>query len=1353
MADYRKIRAQAWRSWLDVLPEEIYDKRDVSHIVRLMDALCGDPGVGRVRKRLLLKRLQTTLYETRYIDLDTVYSKLFGLPRLSSEQYQYSEDALLTLSEIQEMDMKDAHYRMRIWSYMLSFQYGGTERGIALAAQAATGIPCSVIDGNRYYPSTGVFEKYSITVIWQMLLWRTWDDVRGGEDGSNSWNLEEFTVDESTGVQGSASGQPINWERSIDFNGVTILVDTDDELTTEQLYNLSTVTSRLRPVDVRYTFMTRRELMDDLCFSDMADESIRPMSAIASSRWWGVTRYVTGRPDWGAGGWVEANVTKEAPQQLLVNSQESEYDFTHMVVDVNASSEHVGPYNRRQRAVFESLAAKGAETTKGARNAISQASSRAISSGYYGDAIAIDGAYPEDYASEMTSFFSEVGRGHRFWSSAERYVGTEYIEATFDRFVPVNHVSFCVFRKPMRINLYFSSFTSEAGERVWLPARDRVGNRVSFTYREWGSTAGGETVLVEFDVRCALCDAVRIEFERIDDILLMEPIGDGSYEGSEFPWSIECSDISMKYRIFDEDDFIEATYKDMFGNRVNTKKKTFDAELAIDGKRDTYWISQPNVAETAVEYLVLKVADKPTRVNYMKLDAIYSGCQMNVYSTQADEPGGWVPYPQVYTLNSGTIELPMRKVTYIKLEFTSLCAIPYDISNSHEQVETRQFPWAVKKYIDDRTTHTYELTREQMLISPPSESFYDDGSVQNIIGIEDVYRNKSYIDEHSLRGGMPLRLFAGNSYGMFQDNLISAVYGDDLAIESYNPPSPEASSFDGPSTHYRFSEPGEHDYDVGFYDRTIDLAYVVGIKDVSFGFRGRVFSANEGETFFLHMQDQRFIDVNDGWGYVNGERMRPLDSSRLNYFETVDLQSIYPFRSFEMASNQQKPIEKFAWPSDMYREWHGVGTGVEPVEFGLSGTVLRAEMGEPGLSVESEPKLTRSMAIAKAQVDVYPMASGKWNFECHDLFGESVFSLMFDLDGRKWQTVGATFVPTPGGSWWDYDYPYRVMLPIKGPIAENTLVFLPVVDFDALRRSTPKMLDDDCTKLRLVYFNGIEARELPVDINDNMEMWFRVQQTLPAGRIANGQYDFDDSEFYGSYYLYFGDVEATDTPNRDYRHVFDSGEYVVRQDESWGDRATESFDAGVDYGSAFVTRDGTYFMRGNDRAEFENEFFLPDKGFVSFEVTPESFTSDVNFMLDYVDAWKSVQMYVRDGQLFFVIKDGDGFESSFVSRRTDLFAPYVKSYVLVQWDKKGSERVMVADVRSWGGIHDMTFGEWRSMEFDFAIRDEDGIQTTTFDEDNASRRWIGVWVDSATQLECIPNVYDESHYMDSNKVF
>lgn len=1279
MSDWRKIRASAWRSWLDGLPDEIYDKRDSAHIVRLMDALCGDNGVGFLRKSLILKRLQTSLYETRYGDLDTVYSALFGLPRLESEQYSYNEDGLLLWSEIAEMDIKDAHYRKRIWDYMLSFQYGGTTEGVALAAQAATGLPCEVVDGCIYYSSLGIPES----------------------------------------EQGSASGEPLNFESTVDFNGATIVVMSDSELTAEQQRNLSDVTSRIRPVDVHYTFMTRKELMDMLAFTDIEDDYIEPVSVDASSRWWNVVRTVTGRPDWSlgsaGGGWVEANVPKEAPQQLLSNRQESEYDFTSLAVSCAASSEHVGRYNPSQRDIFPSLAENGASVVQEAGNALSRASNRIVSSGYYGSESVIDGAYPMSYAGEMTSFFMEEGRSHRFWSSSERE-GSEWVEFELKRLVPVNHVSMAVFRKPVRVKLFYSSYEDEDG-RVWRPARDDYGRDLSFTYPEWGSPDDSEMVAVDFISVPVKADAVRIEFERLG-VQYRSAVDDDTYEVEEFLWSVECADVSIGYSVLKESDFIATTYEDMFGNRVDTSLRTMDASHVLDGDPGTYWLSQPNIGDTAVEYLVVKVSDEPVRMNFIDIEAIYGGCQLNIYSCDKDDCSSWTPYPGTYILHSGRYELPMRKVTYIKLEFTGLCAMPYDLCTSGAKILTRRFPWDIRSYCEDRYSYTYEQTVEAQLLDSPQLRIAEERDVQNTLGIESLY-STSFAS--SGIGSPAVHLIRNGQYRNSQDNVIRAIYGDDTAWENSYIPSPQAESIGEPVAPYKFNFVGEHVYDEQYFERALDLAYVVGVKDVKFGFTGRILTAKQNDTFYLYMQDGRFLDSVDGWEFVSGERLG-VSSESLNRFDTVNLQSVYPFRSFEFASNQKKPVEKFEHPSNMVEEWHGLDSDTDSVEFGVSGTVLKMTNASVGSGIESEPKLTRSMAIATSQVDVYPMLGGTWQFDCYDLFGESVYSMRYELEPMRWTTVGVNFVPTPGGSWWDDDYAYRVRVPVAGPIAKGQHVFTPVVDLDALE--TNGMLDSGLNKLRLVYFNGVSVHEIPIDMTDNMEIWFETQQDLPDGSFASGAYDFDRKVLNGSYYFYFGGPPdspsvqpAADSPLRDYKDVFPNRSYVVN--------------------GASVAADGTLFSSDGDMAVFDNKFFLPEEGFLSFEITlsdaleivPSNTVgiAEVRFILDYEDDSKAIQMYSYERQLTFVIREKDGFESSFVSLEEDLLQEDDKSRVLVEWGVRGSAPVKEADPS------DPT--------------------STSVNPDNLNRRRIKVYVDSPVERDCIPNVYDEKHYIDVDKVY
>jgi len=1334
MSDYRKIRAVTWRSWLDGLPDEIYDKSSTSHIVRLMDALCGDNGVGYLRKRVLLRRLQTSLYETRYADLDTVYSQLFALPRLTSEEYSARQDALLLWGEINDMDIKDAHYRKRIWDYMLSFQYGGTLDGLSLAAQAATGLPCRAIDGCLYYRTLGV------------------DDSE----------------------QGNVSYEPINYDKTIDFNGVTILVMTDEPLSAELMKNLSDITNRLRPPDVHYTFMTRRELMDALCFTDIDDDYIEPLSVESSSDWWRVVRMVTGRPDWGldtyGNNWIEANVAHEAPQQLLVNSQEAEYDFTPMVKSITASTEHTGRYNTMQREFFESFNVPGADMTKSARNALSQASSRIVASGYYGDMLVIDGAYPSAYTSQLTDFFIESGRGSRFWSSEERGLEhMEWVELELKRMLPVNHVSFCIFRKPVLVKLYMSSYIDNDGNRVWVQAKNRLGLPLSYRYPEWGGTANGEQIQIEFEPEVMLADAIRVEFHRLD-VPHYSLIAQDTYQIDKFNFSVECANLSVKYMVKSVDDFREMAYEDMFGNRVDTSLEIMSADRAIDEDCESFWMSQPNVGESAVEYLIFKISDEPVRMNFIELDAIYAGCQMNVYSSVDDEPVKWTPYPQVYTLQSGRTELPMRKVKWIKLEFTMLCATPYDILMSKVPVVSRRFPWDVRDYCDKRFEENSGMQAQQQLLISEYDIVYDNGSPQNVIGAEELYEYKNILDniDYEYSGIMLQRV---SQYRSYQNSQIYSAYGENAALEAANISAPSTESFGTTTPHYRFNEVCEHVYDVHPFERQDNLAYVVGVRNVKFGFSARVFTARYDDTVYLWMQDGRFLDnVNMwefengerlivspeaefeyGWKYIDGERVKVAHDS-LASFETVDIQSIYPFRTFEFATNQRPAIEKFEHPSDMIQEWHGLSSDVASEEFGISGTVMRMMPSGVGSGVESDAKLTRSMAIASAQVDVYPLASGRWQFDCYDLFGEYVFSQNYQLEARKWNTVGANFVPMPGGNWWDRDYAYRVRLPLDGPLSIGQCVFVPVVDFDALQADG--MIDDNFAKLRLVYFNGVQCVELPVDITDNMELWFRIQEEVRDGMSADASYDFDTNSFIGAYYLYFGPGYPQDEPFRDFHYVFDHAPYILRCDASWrelseGDDDVEWIEL---YGSEIpsnseelgfdrfnVGDNGTDFVWDNDMAIFDEQFRLMDKGFMSMEVSlfdalyrvPDGTlgTADVRFLLDYEDESKAVQLYFYERQLTFVIKERDGFESAFVSLRefdSSTLDPDMKMHILVEWNRRGT-----------APVHEV---------------DETG-ESESVNPDNKNRRELRVYVDSATQLECIPNVYDEKHYYDTDKVY
>ena len=1279
MADYRKIRPAEQRSWLASLPEEVYDLSDTSHIVRFLDALCGDSGVGAARKALILKRLQTALPETRFKDLDSVYSVLFELPRLKEEEYDYDVSSLLTWEQQQEMQIKDAHYRGRIHKYMLAFQYGGTKRGVELAAEAALGIECEVIEGREYYQSMGV-------------------------------------------ANGEGTSQPIGASDVADYNEYVVVPMTDGDLTSEQLKSVYDVTKRIRPADSVLTVRTRGELSERLVFSDNGDSYVEASVADSSSAWWNVVRYVTGRPDWDyekyGSLWVQPNVRKEAPRQLLVNSQEEENDFTFLVESARASSEHIGYYGQVHASLFASLSGDDATAAMPAANAVSAASSRRYTASFYGGDSVVDWSYPTAYTPELQSFFQERSRSARFWSSDERLpeAGGEWIELSLKKMVPVNRIRMDVSKKPVRVVPYLSSSVDADGNRAWVRVTDSGGRPLSYTSRAWGGTSiSGEMDSVDFSFSVAQADALRIEFERLD-IPFRKTDANGAYEEVTFPYSVEVSNLSVMYDVRKESDFVAASYQDPFGNRVDTELRRLSADRIFDGDESTYWTSQPNVGEDAVEYLVIDVRDggEASRINFIDVESVYDGCQMNVYSTEDDEPGRWSPYPEVYELRSGRVLLPTRFAKFVKLEFTTLCAVPYRVALEGVAVRTRRFPWEVRDYFERQATSNRAMSSTDQLLADPSYSSYSVDNVYSDLGIADVYQEieeskkaPSADAQNTMYLGM---LFTGDAYRTSQQSQISSVYGDDMAIEgSLAANSAQAVPIEQSRVKVRFYEEGRHEYEVKDYERSLDLAYVVGIKSLRFGFSGRVLAVDSGRSFVMNAADGRYIDSVDGWEMVRSERLQVSTDEQLCSFETVDIQTLTRFRTFDFAVNENPPREMFDHPSDMAEEWSGLNSEVESTEFGVSGTVLMASLAESGnTGIVSESKLIRSKAVATAQVDVFVLDGGEWVFECNDLFGENLFSMRYSVEAGKWTTLGAVFMPQPGGSWWDSDYKYRVRVPLAGMVVEGQAVFVPNIDFDALRQAG--ITQQDFKDVRLVYFNGVDAEEMDCDVTDNMELWFRVRQDLPSGVEADGRYRFDLGTFVGSYYVYFGNVNETGDPKRDFRRVFDQRTYEM---------AGVQQDSGID------------FTGDNHFVDISDDFRISSgAGFLTLEYTPETSpeavpegqegTAEVRFLLDYEDDEKKVQLYTYEKQLTFVIVESDGFENAFVSEydaASPLFTGGEKSYILVQWGERGSAQVYK------GGV---------------------------VDPDDASRRKIEVYVDSADGLECIPNVYDEKRYNDGS---
>lgn len=132
-------------------PIELYHlEDDNTKIHQIMYALL-EIGVGTAKTlQEVGATLQRSLANTKFYDLDDMYGSIFRIYRLTDETYTYNPYAdALTKSQWLEIDAKDATYRHRIALLLGAFQYGGSPEGIAMVAEAASGIKCDVFEAWR----------------------------------------------------------------------------------------------------------------------------------------------------------------------------------------------------------------------------------------------------------------------------------------------------------------------------------------------------------------------------------------------------------------------------------------------------------------------------------------------------------------------------------------------------------------------------------------------------------------------------------------------------------------------------------------------------------------------------------------------------------------------------------------------------------------------------------------------------------------------------------------------------------------------------------------------------------------------------------------------------------------------------------------------------------------------------------------------------------------------------------------------------------------------------------------------------------------------------------------------------
>ncbi len=174
-------------------PDDLYDLRESSHLVRLMKVLLGDSGVGQLRKRTLLTRLEADLSGANFFDLDRFYGAVFGALRQPSEALSINPmDDTATPDEWDALMAADASYRERIAELARAIAMGGTVPGLRQVAEAIVQAPVDI------YESWQLLDSFGSLVLaepntWDEVqtLYPTWNDFTG----SDTWSRVEGTIE------------------------------------------------------------------------------------------------------------------------------------------------------------------------------------------------------------------------------------------------------------------------------------------------------------------------------------------------------------------------------------------------------------------------------------------------------------------------------------------------------------------------------------------------------------------------------------------------------------------------------------------------------------------------------------------------------------------------------------------------------------------------------------------------------------------------------------------------------------------------------------------------------------------------------------------------------------------------------------------------------------------------------------------------------------------------------------------------------------------------------------------------------------------------------------------------------
>lgn len=866
-----------------------YNTTSDSHLYKLISALCGDAGVGSIKKQLLLPRLQSQLAATHFNDLDRLYGDTLALPRLSVEIYSVDPATMMmTQAQWQDVLAKDASYRSRCLTWMRAIIEGPSIAGLKLAAEAAVGVECDIFEQYKYLNNTT-----GITNIGQTM------------------SRSEF-----------------------------VIIPRMPALTEQEKRRIMKMVDKLRPQNAISTIYDGDYVRLERPVIDIGSTSDR----------FYVERLVTGRSDvsWptvdlAKGYWVEPGIEKEAPTFAFMDRQEA---VTYLsITSVVASSEHVGLFNQEQQSLFSHLSDTSlldfyySADRSYTRNVAPITILSPWIASQTEDVVLINNYYPIGYFAQPNTLDFAQNAPSKFWSSVENNAGTsETITYDFGRVRATNFIDFQICQKPI-------DFTIE-----WLDTNGVTWHTIEPLDLFQTSMIVDYLPSLENPWHYFECYFTPVETQKLRITFKRRNVPFPLTNSDAFKWSIDMKNFRAMQVVPSVNEYTYDEGIDILGNAYRTDLQVFFADNVIDedipGEDPTFWQSQPNPSRFAVEALYFDLrggyqigtqkyldqfpqSDLDTRsqkdmelyyedgiiIDEVYLDPITFGPDMHIYYSLDDTPEWdnklWTPVPRSYTLKKGFAALPQPTfVKYVKLEFTNLAAAPYQTYDypNMPPITFRRHPTWVQDYFNNILPWRPEEQSPTVTINPQtfgfikfadnfSTTFTDIRSADIPTSSDDELRNfiatlgtsTTSAQEKDIHFYSPLMwqndlirnldLTRALSRVAIRDSEITRDTGwnAELGLPISATPGVQSTNDMTVATNEKhlptlwFPRQCRHEYQIVQAPRTEKIAYFVAIRNV--GFYRRDFTSEFDEIYYVEsLDDTAHVELNqftqDDWRFV-----------------------------------------------------------------------------------------------------------------------------------------------------------------------------------------------------------------------------------------------------------------------------------------------------------------------------------------------------------------------------------------------------------------------------------------------------------------------------------------------------